>query len=62
MIKLICENCEHVWYTSNTKNNQKCCACGERLIEVKDAFTSNTGKCETIEFRSGDGIEKEKVS
>lgn len=62
MIKLVCEKCDHVWYTSNTKDNQKCCACGERLIGVEDASTSETGKCETIEFCSWDGKEKYKVS
>ena len=34
MIKLVCEKCDHVWYTSNTSDNQECDECGERLIEV----------------------------
>jgi|GEM_PF-3568822 len=33
MIKLICSSCSSVWYTANTKLNQKCSDCGGLLIE-----------------------------
>jgi rRNA maturation endonuclease Nob1 len=35
MIKLICEKCSHIWYTSNTKPNQKCNDCGGALSEIE---------------------------
>jgi len=34
MIKLVCEKCDQIWYTANTNINQKCCECGEILMEV----------------------------
>ncbi|MBK5240645.1 hypothetical protein [Clostridium sp.] len=34
MIRLVCEKCDHIWYTSNTSINQKCDECGEILIEL----------------------------
>jgi len=34
MIKLVCEKCTHTWFTANTSINQRCCDCGEKLIEV----------------------------
>lgn len=33
MIRLICEKCSTVWYTANTRPNQKCGDCGGNLIE-----------------------------
>jgi hypothetical protein len=34
MIRLVCEKCAHIWYTSNTRINQECDACGAILIEL----------------------------
>jgi hypothetical protein len=34
MIRLVCEKCAHIWYTSNTSINQECDACGAILIEL----------------------------
>jgi predicted nucleic acid-binding Zn-ribbon protein len=34
VIRLICEKCGHVWYTSNTRSNQKCSDCDGHLFET----------------------------
>jgi hypothetical protein len=35
MIKLICEKCRHIWYTANTRPNQKCSDCGGYLCQTE---------------------------
>jgi hypothetical protein len=35
VIKLICQKCNHVWYTANTRPNQKCGDCGGYLRETE---------------------------
>lgn len=49
MIRLVCEKCAHIWYTSNTSINQECDACGAILIElgidVKDIEKTPTVVC-----------------
>lgn len=35
MIKLICQKCSHVWYTANTRPDQKCSDCGGYLREIE---------------------------
>ena len=34
MIKLVCDKCAKIWYTSNTSIDQECDDCGARLVEV----------------------------
>ncbi|MGV8984572.1 hypothetical protein [Clostridium sp.] len=50
MIKLVCEKCAHIWYTSDTSINQKCDECGERLIETDFINVKEIEKTPTIEF------------
>ncbi len=38
MIKLICKKCGEVWYTANTRPNQKCSGCGGNLVEEDFIF------------------------
>lgn len=60
MIKLVCENCAHVWFTSNTSNDQECDDCGERLIEVDFI---NVVKIKNVpEFTASDVAIKRKKS
>jgi hypothetical protein len=52
MIRLVCEKCDHIWYTSNTSINQKCDECGEILVELgidaKGIENSETVACNTV--------------
>lgn len=36
MIKLICIQCNTIWYTCSTKDNQKCDKCNGELKEIVD--------------------------
>lgn len=36
MIRLVCKKCGQVWYTANTRPNQKCASCGGDLIEKNE--------------------------
>lgn len=56
MIKLICKNCGEVWYTSNTKPNQKCSDCGGALIEDTLFNASTDGGTEPENKTSGSKI------
>lgn len=51
MIRLVCEKCAHIWYTSNTNINQECDECGEILIELgidaKEIENTSTVACNT---------------
>jgi rRNA maturation endonuclease Nob1 len=44
LIKLICKDCNQVWYTANTKPDQKCSYCGGALQEVKLILDEDTEK------------------
>lgn len=35
VIRLVCSKCNHIWYTSNTRANQKCGDCGGILHETE---------------------------
>ena len=50
MIKLVCEKCAHIWYTSNTSLNQECNECGSRLIEVDFIAAKEIENISTKEF------------
>ena len=54
MIKLVCEKCDHVWYTSNTSDNQHCDECGERLIEVDFINVKGIENVSTVEITASD--------
>lgn len=52
MVKLICKKCGKIWYTSNTKPDQKCSDCNGILVEdtlfnsevKKDMLTYNKNR------------------
>lgn len=61
MIKLICQKCNHIWYTANTTPNQKCGECGGFLKEIEminskeientSTDVNKTAKCNIIPLK-----------
>lgn len=48
MIKLICQKCNHIWYTANTRPNQKCGECGGYLRETELICAKEIEKTQVI--------------